>query len=241
MWIYEKKLEFPVKITQPDARLAQIMIEQYGGGDGEIGAALRYLSQKFTMVSPQAQATLNDIATEELAHVEMMGTIVHQLTQGLTKEQLLQSGLDTYYVNHGFGIFPCGASGVPFNAAAMQSKGDPITDLYEDMAAEQKARSTYEYLIDLTDDPAVLAPLRFLREREIVHFQRFGEANHTDLSRFYRKRNRCIGGFLDCREIYIYHILRRRKGLENKEFSKWNPQVGLCSTEENRVFQGILC
>ena len=176
MWIYEKKLEFPIHIKNPDARLAKIMIEQYGGGDGEIGAALRYLSQKFTMVTPQAQAALNDIATEELAHVEMMGTIVHQLTQGLTKEQLIQSGLDTYYVNHGFGLFPSAASGVPFSASVLQSKGDPVTDLYEDMAAEQKARSTYEYLIDLTDDPDVLAPLRFLREREIVHFQRFGEA-----------------------------------------------------------------
>lgn len=176
MWIYEKKLEFPVKITKPDARLAKIMIEQYGGADGELAASLRYLSQKFTMVTPEAKATLNDIATEELAHLEMMGTIVHQLTQGLTKEDILAAGLDPYYVNHGLGVYPSSAAGVPFTAACLQSKGDPITDLYEDMAAEQKARSTYEYLIDLTDDPEVLAPLRFLREREIVHFQRFGEA-----------------------------------------------------------------
>ena len=176
MWIYEKKLQFPVKITQPDARLAKIMIEQYGGADGELGATLRYLSQKFTMVTPEAKATLNDIATEELAHLEMMGTIVHQLTQGLTKEQIRAAGLDPYYVNHGLGVYPSSAAGVPFTAAYLQSKGDPITDLYEDMAAEQKARSTYEYLIDMTDNPEVLAPLRFLREREIVHFQRFGEA-----------------------------------------------------------------
>ena len=176
MWIYEKKLQFPVKITQPDARLAKIMIEQYGGADGELAASLRYLSQKFTMVTPEAKATLNDIATEELAHLEMMGTIVHQLTQGLTKEQILAAGLDPYYVNHGLGVYPSSAAGVPFTAAYLQSKGDPITDLYEDMAAEQKARSTYEYLIDMTDNPEVLAPLRFLREREIVHFQRFGEA-----------------------------------------------------------------
>ena len=176
MWIYEKKLQFPVKITQPDARLAKIMIEQYGGADGELGAVLRYLSQKFTMVTPEAKATLNDIATEELAHLEMMGTIVHQLTQGLTKDDIIAAGLDPYYVNHGLGVYPSSAAGVPFTAAYIQSKGDPITDLYEDMAAEQKARSTYEYLIDLTDDPAVLAPLRFLREREIVHFQRFGES-----------------------------------------------------------------
>ena len=176
MWIYEKKLQFPVKITQPDARLAKIMIEQYGGADGELGAVLRYLSQKFIMVTPEAKATLNDIATEELAHLEMMGTIVHQLTQGLTKDDIIAAGLDPYYVNHGLGVYPSSSAGVPFTAAYIQSKGDPITDLYEDMAAEQKARSTYEYLIDLTDDPAVLAPLRFLREREIVHFQRFGES-----------------------------------------------------------------
>ena len=197
MWIYEKKLQFPVKITTPDARLAKIMIEQYGGADGELGAVLRYLSQKFSMVTPEAKATLNDIATEELAHLEMMGTIVHQLTQGLTKDQIIAAGLDPYYVNHGLGVYPSSAAGVPFTAAYLQSKGDPITDLYEDMAAEQKARSTYEYLIDLTDDPAVLAPLRFLREREIVHFQRFGEA--LDIARdylnqqhyFFMQKNHC--------------------------------------------------
>ena len=183
MWIYEKKLQFPVKITTPDARLAKIMIEQYGGADGELGAVLRYLSQKFSMVTPEAKATLNDIATEELAHLEMMGTIVHQLTQGLTKDQLLAAGLDPYYVNHGLGVYPSSAAGVPFTASYLQSKGDPITDLYEDMAAEQKAKSTYEYLIDMTDNPEVLAPLRFLREREIVHFQWFGEA--LDIARDY--------------------------------------------------------
>lgn len=184
MWIYEKKLEFPVKIKKPDAKLAKIMIEQYGGSDGELGAALRYLSQKFTMATEQAKATLNDIGTEELAHLEIMGTIVKQLTQNLTEKEIKEAGLDTYYVAHGLGVYPSSASGVPFTAAYLQSKGDPITDLYEDMAAEQKARSTYEYLIDMTEDPDVLAPLRFLREREIVHFQRFGEANLTDLSKF---------------------------------------------------------
>lgn len=135
------------------------------------------------MVTPEAKATLNDIATEEFAHLEMMGTIVHQLTQGLTKEQIIAAGLDPYYVNHGLGVYPSSAAGIPFTAAALQSKGDPITDLYEDMAAEQKARSTYEYLIDLTDNPEVLSPLRFLREREIVHFQRFGEAKREDCSK----------------------------------------------------------
>lgn len=197
MWIYEKKLEFPVKITTPDAHLAKIMIEQYGGADGELGATLRYLSQKFTMVTPEAKATLNDIATEELAHLEMMGTIVHQLTQGLTKDDIIAAGLDPYYVNHGLGVYPSSASGFPFSATVLQSKGDPITDLYEDMAAEQKARSTYEYLIDLTEDPEVLAPLRFLREREIVHFQRFGEAleiarDHLHQQHhFFMQRNGC--------------------------------------------------
>ncbi len=176
MWIYEKKLEFPVNIKKPDARLAKIMIEQYGGADGELSASIRYLSQKFTMVTPQAKATLNDIGTEELAHLEMMGTIVKQLTQGLTDKQIKEAGLDPYYVAHGLGIYPSSAAGVPFSAGALQSKGDPVTDLYENMAAEQKARSTYEYLMDLTDDPDVLTPLKFLREREVVHFQRFGEA-----------------------------------------------------------------
>ena len=183
MWIYEKKLQFPVKITQPDARMAKVIIEQYGGADGELGATLRYLSQKFTMVTPEAKATLNDIATEEMAHLEMIGTMVHQLTQGLTKDDIIAAGLDPYYVSHGLGVYPSSAAGVPFTAAYLQSKGDPITDLYEDMAAEQKARSTYEYLIDLAEDPAVLAPLRFLREQEIVHFQRFGEA--LDIARDY--------------------------------------------------------
>ena len=144
---------------------------------------MRYLSQKFSMVTPEAKATLNDIATEEMAHLEMIGTMVHQLTQGLTKDDIIAAGLDPYYVSHGLGVYPSSAAGVPFTAAYLQSKGDPITDLYEDMAAEQKARSTYEYLIDLAEDPAVLAPLRFLREREIVHFQRFGEA--LDIARDY--------------------------------------------------------
>ena len=136
MWIYEKKLEYPIKITKPDARMAKIIIEQYGGGDGELGATLRYLSQKFSMVTPQAKATLNDIATEEMAHLEMVGTMVHQLTRGLTEEQIKAAGLDPYYVAHGLGVYLSNAAGVPFTAAYIQSKGDPITDLYEDMAAD---------------------------------------------------------------------------------------------------------
>ena len=188
MWIYEKKLEFPVNIKKPNAKLAKIMIEQYGGSDGELGASLRYLSQKFTMVTPQAKAVLNDVGTEELAHLEMMGTIVKQLTQGLTDKEIKEAGLDPYYVAHGLGVYPSSAAGVPFSATAFQSKGDPIADLYEDMAAEQKARATYEYLMDLTDDPDVLTPLKFLREREVVHFQRFGES--LDIVRDYLNENR---------------------------------------------------
>jgi len=176
VWIYEKKLEFPINIKKSDAKMAKVIIEQYGGGDGELGAALRYLSQKFAAITPEAKATLNDIGTEELAHLEMIGTMVHQLTRGLTEKEIKDAGLDPYYVAHGLGIYPCAANGTPFTAAFIQSKGDPVTDLYENLAAEQKARSTYEYLLDLAEDPDVIKPLVFLREREIVHFQRFGEA-----------------------------------------------------------------
>lgn len=176
MWIYEKKMEFPVKIKQTNPALAKIIISQYGGPDGELGAALRYLSQRFSMVTPQAKAVLNDIGTEELAHLEMIGAICLQLSENATPEEIKAAGFDSYYVDHGLGIYPSSASGVPFTAAYLQSKGDPITDLYENMAAEQKARSTYEYILNLTDDPDVIEPIKFLREREIVHFQRFGEA-----------------------------------------------------------------
>lgn len=176
MYIYEKKLEFPVKIKQTNPGLSKLIITQFGGPDGELGASLRYFSQRFGMVTPQAKAILNDIATEELAHLEMIGSMCLQLSENADIEQIKKSGFDTYYVDHGTGIYPSSAAGVPFTASYLQSKGDPITDLYEDMAAEQKARSTYEYLMQMTDDPDVLEPLRFLREREIVHFQRFGEA-----------------------------------------------------------------
>lgn len=176
MWVYEKKLEFPVKIKKPDPRMAKVIITQYGGPDGELGASIRYLSQRFSMVTPEAKATLNDIGTEELAHLEMVGTMVRQLTENASLDQIDKDSLAPYYVDHDRGVYPQSAAGAAFTAAYVQSKGDPITDLYEDMAAEQKARSTYDYLIHLADDPDVLAPLRFLREREVVHFQRFGEA-----------------------------------------------------------------
>ncbi|MCD7855960.1 MAG: manganese catalase family protein [Clostridiales bacterium] len=175
MWVYEKKLEFPVKIKNTDPALAKTILSQFGGPDGELAASLRYLSQKFTMVTPQAAAVLNDIATEELAHLEMIGSIVMQLSQDADVDAIKKAGFDSYYVDHGTAIYPASAAGVPFSAAYLQSKGDPITDLYEDMAAEQKARSTYDYILSLTDDPDVIAPIKFLRAREIVHFQRFGE------------------------------------------------------------------
>lgn len=193
MWVYEKKLEYPVRIKKTNPKLAKIIVAQYGGPDGELGAALRYLSQKFTMVTPQAIATLNDVGTEELAHLEMIGTICHQLTQNATPKEMQAAGMDTDYVNHGLGIHPSGAGGNPWTASYVQSKGDPITDLYENMAAEQKARSTYEYLLNLIDDPDVADPIRFLREREVVHFQRFGESlryvqEHMDNKRMFYKK-----------------------------------------------------
>ena len=176
MWRYEKRLQFPVKIQTPNARLAKAIVSQLGGPDGELAASLRYLSQRYAMPTRENMALLTDIGTEELAHMEIISAIIRQLTQNLTLEQIRAQGFDDYYVDHTLGIWPQAASGAAFTAAYFQSKGDPITDLSEDMAAEQKARTTYETLIRLADDPDVLAPLRFLREREIVHYQRFGEA-----------------------------------------------------------------
>ncbi len=176
MWRYEKRLQFPVKIQTPNARLAKAIVSQLGGPDGELAASLRYLSQRYAMPTRENMALLTDIGTEELAHMEIISAIIRQLTQNLTLDQIRAQGFDDYYVDHTLGIWPQAASGAAFTAAYFQSKGDPITDLSEDMAAEQKARTTYENLIRLADDPDVLAPLRFLREREIVHYQRFGEA-----------------------------------------------------------------
>ncbi len=176
MWLYDKKLQFPVKIKKPDPKMAKVIITQYGGPDGELAASLRYLSQRFTMVTPEAKATLNDIGTEEMAHLEMVGSMVKQLTENASIEEIKKAGMDPYYADHDRAVYPVSAAGVPFTAAYIQSKGDPMTDLYEDMAAEQKARSTYEYLLNLASDPDVIEPLKFLRQREIVHFQRFGES-----------------------------------------------------------------
>lgn len=176
MWAYEKKLQYPVKIKNPNPAAAKVIITQYGGPDGELGAAMRYLSQRYTMPFKQAIGVLNDVGTEELGHFEMICAIVYQLTRNMTMEQIKASGFDTYFVDHTAGLYPIAASGVPFNAGAFQSKGDAITDLVEDMAAEQKARTTYDNILRLVDDPDVKEPIKFLREREIVHFQRFGEA-----------------------------------------------------------------
>ena len=190
MWNYEKRLQYPVNISQPNPKMAQFIMSQYGGPDGEMGAAMRYLSQRYAMPYDVGKAVLTDIGTEELAHLEIVAAIVHQLTRNLTPEQIEASGFGPYYIDHTTGIWPQAAGGVPFNACEFQSKGDPITDLFEDLAAEQKARSTYDNILRVVKDPEVCDPIRFLREREIVHFQRFGEAlrdvqEHLDSRNFY--------------------------------------------------------
>ena len=175
MWIYEKKLQFPVNITCPDAKAAAVIISQLGGPDGEMAAALRYLSQRYTMPDARLQALLSDIGTEEFAHVEIISAILYQLCDGLSVQQIKDAGLDAYFVDHTLGIYPQSAAGVPFTASYFQSKGDPITDLTEDMAAEQKARTTYDNILRLVDNEEVKKVIRFLRAREIVHYQRFAE------------------------------------------------------------------
>lgn len=176
MFSYSKKLQYPVKIDRPNPALAQIILTQYGGPDGELGASLRYLSQRYAMPFDELKGLLTDIGTEELGHLEMIGAIVHQLTRNVKEEQLRESAFAPYFVDHTLGVYPASASGFPFTAASLAVKGDPMTDLTEDMAAEQKARTTYDNILRLSDDPDVNDAIRFLREREIVHFQRFGEA-----------------------------------------------------------------
>ena len=175
MWQYEKKLQYPVKIKTPNAKLAKVIISQLGGPDGELSASLRYLNQRYAMPYGEVKGLLTDIGTEELAHFEMISVILYQLTKDLSIEEIKASGFDTYFVDHTTGIYPVAASGAPFTAAYFQSKGDILTDIQEDMAAEQKARTTYDNILRLADDPDVRDPIRFLREREIVHYQRFGE------------------------------------------------------------------
>ena len=190
MWIYEKKLQYPVKIKTPNPRLAQIIISQLGGPDGEIGAAMRYLNQRYSMPFDKVVGILTDVGTEELAHIEMIAAILYQLTRNLTPEQIKAAGFETYFVDHTTGIYPQSAAGIPFSAATLQCTGDVLTDLTEDLAAEQKARTTYDNILRLVDDPDVREPIKFLREREVVHFQRFGEAlritqDNLDAGNFY--------------------------------------------------------
>ena len=176
MFIYDKKLQYPVKIDNPNPKLASVIISQYGGPDGELGASLRYLSQRYAMPFDELKGLLTDIAVEELGHLEMVGAIVHQLTRNLKDSQIQDSSFAPYFVDHTVGVYPQFASGTPWNAATIAVKGDPIADLTEDLAAEQKARVTYDNILRLSDDPDVNNVIKFLREREIVHFQRFGEA-----------------------------------------------------------------
>lgn len=190
MWSYEKRLQYPVNITQCNPRLAMVITSQFGGPDGELAASMRYLSQRYTMPNKKCIAVLNDIGTEELAHMEMVCAIVHQLTKNITPQEIVESGFDKYYVDHTLGLWPQSAGGVPFTATFFQSKGDPITDLVEDMAAEQKARTTYDNILRLVHDQEVCDPIKFLRQREINHFQRFGEAlriiqDEMDAKNFY--------------------------------------------------------
>ena len=176
MFSYDKKLQYPVKIKNPNPNLAKIILTQYGGPDGELGASLRYLSQRYSMPFDELKGLLTDIGTEELGHLEMIGAIVHQLTRNLKDTQMKDSAFAPYFVDHTAGVYPTAASGSPWNAASMAVKGDPMADLVEDMAAEQKARVTYDNILRLSDDPDVNDVIKFLREREVVHFQRFGEA-----------------------------------------------------------------
>ncbi len=176
MFVYEKRLQYPVRIKTPNPALAKFIISQYGGPHGELGASLRYLSQRYSMPYKEVQGVLTDIGVEELGHLEMVGTIVHQLTRNLTPEQIKKAGFETYFVDHTAGVYPQFASGTPWSAATMDVSGDVISDLTEDLAAEQKARTTYDNILRLCDDPDVTDVIRFLREREVVHFQRFGEA-----------------------------------------------------------------
>ena len=190
MWVYEKKLQFPVKIKTPNAGYAKIIMSQLGGPDGEVGASMRYLNQRFTMPDDINKGLLTDVGTEELAHQEIIGAILYQLTKNLSPDEIRAQGLDSYFVDHTTGVWPQAASGMPFSSASLQCTGDPIADLFEDLAAEQKARLTYDNILRLIDDPDVIAPIRFLRAREVVHFQRFGEG----LRRLQDK--------LDCKNYY---------------------------------------
>ena len=191
MFVYEKKLQYPVNIKNPNPKLAALIISQYGGPDGELGASLRYLSQRYSMPYPELKGLLTDIGTEELGHLEMIGTIVHQLTRNLSEDQVKAAGFDAYFVDHTAGVYPTAASGFPWSAASMAVKGDLIADLTEDLAAEQKARVTYDNILRMSDDPDVTDVNRFLREREVVHFQRLAKVSVWRGRRWTRKTYTC--------------------------------------------------
>ena len=176
MWTYEKKLQYPVKIKNPNAAYAKIIISQLGGPDGELAAAMRYLNQRYTATYNEVIGILTDVGTEELAHLEMIGAILYQLTKGLSPEEIRRAGMDAYFVDHTAGIYPASAAGVPCDMKYIGVKGDLLADLNEDLAAEQKARVTYDNILRLVDDPDVRDPIKYLRERELVHYQRFGDA-----------------------------------------------------------------
>lgn len=182
MFSYQKRLQYPVNITKKDLRMAKYLITQYGGSNGELAAALRYLNQRYTMPDNRGKALLTDIGTEELAHIEMISTMIYQLMKDATMEEIKAAGLDAHYAEHNRALYPTDANGMPFTVTYFATTGDPIADLQEDMAAEQKARAVYENLIDLTNDPDVIAPLVWLRQREIVHFARFKELHDAYLS-----------------------------------------------------------
>ena len=196
MFAYDRKLQYPVRIARPDPRMAAVIISQYGGPDGEMAASLRYLSQRFSMPDRRVAGLLTDIGVEELGHLEMVGAMVYQLTRDLTDEQKKAGGFDAYFTDHGTGVYPQAAAGVPFTAAFIGVKDDPLADLHEDLAAEQKARVTYDNLLRLADDPDVKDVLRFLRQREIVHYQRFAEALEM------------VKDGLDCRNFYAFNPAR---------------------------------
>lgn len=187
MWQYEKTLQYPVNIKNPNPTYAKIIMSQYGGPDGELGASLRYLSQRFSMPYPELKGLLTDIGTEELGHLEMVGAVIYQLTRNLSVDEIRRSGFDAYFVNHTTAVYPANANGTPFTAAYLQSTGDVITDLHENMAAEQKARTTYDNILRLVDDPDVCDVIKFLRAREIVHYQRFGEGLRLTTDRLNEK------------------------------------------------------
>ncbi len=186
MWKFVKMLEYPVNIKKKDLRLARYLVTQYGGSNGELAAAWRYLNQRYTMPDDKGKALLTDIGTEELAHVEIISTMIYQLMKDATIDEIKAAGLDTHYAEHGKGLYPTDANGVPFTVAYFATTGDPIADISEDMAAEQKARAVYENLINLTDDPDVIGPLLFLRQREIIHFNRFKELYEEYVKKGYK-------------------------------------------------------